>query len=211
MPSTKDVNLYYGSMLHKVRRIGCFPVLSCISLRASLERRRGYMNTPLARGTSCRPVYRFLAVEPTADQLMLRDCYAAFCLGGDGFYRDWWDFARDVRTGHLVPFVIEHGHDFTHFGIELMKHPQDGGPVFSVSYYTGAIDGELLAELAFFLYNSMQDHKQQLRTGKRGYLRVVGRKGWARLIARIGVTMDKDGYIADDQPAVIHAQMKHLN
>lgn len=175
------------------------------------------MNTMAAVGPSYRPLYRFLAVEPDADHLTLRECYAAFCVGGDGFYRDWWDFARDVRKGHVVPFVIEHisfpsgQHAETHFGIELMTHPKTGGPVFSVLYYTGELNGELVSELTFFLYQAMQNHKLDIHTQKHGYLRVIGRPGWKRLVKRIGVTMDDDGYISEDQPAIRYGMLKHLN
>jgi len=169
------------------------------------------MNSMAAAGPSYRPLYRFLAIEPDADHLTLRKCYAAFCVGGDGFYRDWWEFARDVRRGHVVPFVIEHGNKETEFGIELMLHPQTGGPVFSVLYYTGELNGDLFSELVWFLYESMQNHKLAMHTQKHGFLRVIGRKGWARLIRRIGVEIDADGYISEDQPAIRYGRMKHLN
>ena len=111
----------------------------------------------------------------------------------------------------MIPFIIVHGDEQTHFGLELLSHPKDHGPVFSLAYYAGEITADLVAELAFFLYNAMLYHKQELGTSRRGYLRIVGRPGWKRLISRIGVTMDDDGYIADDQPAVINAQIRRLN
>lgn len=169
------------------------------------------MSSMVALGPSYRPLYRFLAVEPDADQMSLRECFGACCVGGDGWYRSWWDFARDVRSGHIVPFIVEHGDNETQFGIELMKHPETGGPVFSVLYYTGELNGQLLSELAFFLYESMQMHKRTLKLNTPGYLRVMGRPGWSRLIKRMGLEMDADGYIAEDQPAIQLGQIKHLN
>jgi hypothetical protein len=199
-------------MLQRFCRLGPFQVWSAISRRAWLARHRARMSSMAALGPSYRPLYRFLALEPDTDQLSLREAYAAFCIGGDGFYRDWWEFARDVRRGHVVPFIIEHGNRETQFGIELMSHPETGGPVFSVLYYTGELSGDLISELAFFLYDAMQHHKLSLHGhNKPGYLRVVGRKGWARLIRRIGVEIDDDGYIADDQDAVRYGMLKHLN
>jgi hypothetical protein len=169
------------------------------------------MNSTVAPGPSYRPLYRFLGVPSDADHLSLRECFAAFCVGGDGYYKTYWDFATDVRSGHVVPFIVEHGDNETHFGIELMHHPETGGPVFSVLYYTGELSGQLLSELAFYLYTSMQDHKRIMGTNAPGYLRVVGRRGWSRLIKRMGMEMDEDGYICEDQPTIRLGLIKHLN
>lgn len=145
------------------------------------------------------------AIAPNCNVRTMQLCFAAFQAGGDGFYRNWWEFQADVKEGHIVPCVVHWGDDFAHFGVELMEL-DDRAPCLNFLYWLGPLDPDILPVIAQWLYHALQRHKKHMGfpSHQEGFVRVVGRRGWRRMIRNLGLHMDGLGFISDKQKAVQH-------
>lgn len=131
------------------------------------------------------------------DVLSMQAFYQAYDMAADGYFRNWWEFSAAVRNGHVVCVTIEEPDYRSVFGVELMR---DGkGPYINVLFYAGRLTRHLVRELTWWLFQFMQLYKQQ--EGFTGYGRMYlgGRGAWQALIYRLGLTIDPEGFVSENQ------------
>lgn len=140
-----------------------------------------------------------VALSPDANIRQIQLAFAAFQMGGDEFYKNWWEFMQDVRHGHIVPVVMQWEDRAAQFGLELMA--DDEGPYISFLYYCGQVDMEGAAEIVAFTYRALQEYKKGFGLGPEdeAWVRLIGRDGWKRVVRRLGLYMDDKGFISDQQ------------
>lgn len=155
-----------------------------------------------ARGLSSD--IRIAAVEPHANIHLMQACYAAYREGGDGFLRNWWDFSTQVRKGHIIPAVIEWQGQWAQIGVELLFDKD--GPYLGILYYNGSVNMRVAEHVMYWLFVMLQKYKAQRGLGpdEEAYVQVVGRPGWRRMIKRLGLYQDEDGFISDQQGVFSH-------
>lgn len=145
------------------------------------------------------------ALTPDTHLRGIQLAWQAFQLGGDEFYKTWWEFMQDIRHGHIVPVVMwwDDG-KAAQFGMELMA--DDNGPYISFLYYVGSVDGRSMNAIVAYLYAALQSYKQGFGMGPEdeAYVRIIGRPGWARWLKRLGLYMDETGFISDQQEVLYH-------
>jgi hypothetical protein len=114
-----------------------------------------------------------------------------------------WDFRqfnRMIDDGHLIcGAIFKRKQPIAAFGIELMKEP-----VLHLSFlfYAGSFHRSLFDPMFGFLWRGLQALKAGEGSDKPGAVRLVGRKGWQRMLKGRGFEIDRDGYIREDQKAV---------
>lgn len=122
----------------------------------------------------------------------------------------FWDFSRLVGQGHIICGILEDeaGEVQCMFAIELMRLPM---PHLSFLYWVGPINAAILSEMMFWCWNALQLLKLGLpKPWEKGAVRVVGRKGWLRVMKRMGIAVDADGYVHEDQEAIRHGLNKRF-
>jgi hypothetical protein len=160
------------------------------------------MNMSAQPGKNCE--LRIVALEPHCGMREMQLAYAAFSRGGDEFYKNWWDFQRDVRTGHIIPVIVTWGDRWAQFGVELLK--DDDGPYVSLLYYAGHFDRGMVWMVAAWIYQCLQRYKLQHGMGRydEAFCLIVGRPAWRRILKGIGLEMDEKGFVSDQQGVLSH-------
>lgn len=140
-----------------------------------------------------------VALRPDANIRQIQLAFAAFQMGGDEFYKNWWEFMQDVRHGHILPVVMKWDGGSAQFGLELMA--DDEGPYLSFLYYAGNVDLEAAAEVVAFTYRALQEYKKGFGLGPQdeAWVLLVGRPAWRRIVKRLGLYMDETCFISDQQ------------
>ena len=119
----------------------------------------------------------------------------------DAIRFSFWDFKRLVTQGHIVCGVVEgDGEVVCLFAVELMLKPMTH---ICFLFWVGTINRTIAREMLFWLWNALQHFKLGVaRPVSPGAVRIVGRRGWTRILAAMGIAMDADGYIREDQDGV---------
>lgn len=165
------------------------------------------MNMRLVLGRNFEPP-TITAIDPDCNIRSVQLCFAAFREGGDGFYKNWWDFQYDVRRGHIIPAVMQwRERDQVHaaqLGVELMK--DDDGPYIQLLYYNGDFTPTAAPFLAAWLHQILAHYKVSfgLSADDEAWCLVKGRPGWRRVIRRLGLAQDEAGYISDQQGVIFN-------
>jgi hypothetical protein len=121
----------------------------------------------------------------------------------------FWDFQRLVRNGHIICGIVE-DEDVVRclFAVELMLKPMAH---ISFLFWVGMINRAVVQEMLFWLWNALQHYKLGLPDpGKVGGVRIVGRKGWVRILKQMGIAITPDGYIREDQEEVRNGLIKRF-
>jgi hypothetical protein len=130
---------------------------------------------------------------------------------------DWrWSprtFRRNVRDGHVICCVVVR-QDLSvaaQFGIELMID-RDGWPFTQFLFFESAPDERrlralqklvpLVVETAWRI--SMAYKEAETAFPYKMRLLLIGRKGWRRVVKKLGLQMDEEGWITEDQEAFRH-------
>jgi len=140
--------------------------------------------------------------------MTLQSFYQAYDLASDGYYQNWWEFSAEVRNGHIVCVSIIEPDYRSVMGIELMSDGQ--GPYISLIFFCGHLTRKLVREITFFLFMFMQHYKQQEHFGGYGRLYLGGRGSWQALIHRMGLTIDPEGFISENQEAFKDGRFKWI-
>jgi hypothetical protein len=165
------------------------------------------MTLALAHGENSRPEFRTLGRD--LDVLQMQGFYDAYELAADGFYRNWWEFSAQVRSGHIVCVLIVEEDYKSALGIELMRDKH--GPYINPMFYTGRLTRRLIRELVFYLFMFLQHYKQEQHFGGFGRVFLGGRSGWQALAFRLGLRIDPEGFVSEDQETLRHGIFKRLN
>jgi hypothetical protein len=144
-----------------------------------------------------------------ADLLTMQMLFRAYEMGSDTEFSNWWDFRREVRRGHIVAGAIYINHaPVAYFGVELMTKPQ---PWLNLLFYAGRISRPLMREMVHRLYSLLQMYKSELgRSDEVGAVRIVGRPGWRKIAANMGIEMDRRGFVFDNQKGIKNGYVRRF-
>jgi hypothetical protein len=130
---------------------------------------------------------------PDAEDASVREGYISYRIGGDDKYV-YSRFKSYVRMGHVVLGVIEDGGEVrARFGVELF----DG--YVSMLYVEGSGMDRWIRELIDVL---MRIGAANARFMEEPVLYIKGRPGWRRIIRRLGIEIDHNGFVAGWQEAL---------
>lgn len=151
----------------------------------------------------------FEVLSPDIDALKVQDLFRAYQAGPDDEFSNWWDFYREIRSGHIVPGVVaDRGQVVALFGVELMNRP---GPWLNLLFYTGRISRPIMREMVWQLYRMLLFYKQEIgRADEVGAVRILGRPGWRKIAKSMGFEMDRRGFVFDDQKGVKHGYVSRF-
>lgn len=129
---------------------------------------------------------------------MMQVLFEAYYAGPDNEYPDRWEFGRQVLRGHIVAgAVIVAGRQVAFFGVELMTKPD---PWLNLLFYSGEVNRQIMRGMVWQLYGMLQRYKAELgRSDDIGAVRILGRPGWQRIAAGLGIEMDRRGFVFDNQ------------
>jgi hypothetical protein len=139
----------------------------------------------------------------------MQGLFAAYHAGPDNEFSSWWDFRREVASGHIVTgAVVVDGVPVAMFGVELMTKP---GPWLNMLFYSGAITRPIMRAMVWQLYAMLQFYKTDCGLPyERGAVRIVGREGWRRIAAGMGIEMDRRGFVFDDQKGLKNGYVRRF-
>lgn len=153
---------------------------------------------PTMHGTSSEVQASVLPAHCSAWQL--RTLWQSYQASGDGRYFEA-QFKQMVRQAHIVPCVIfDERWTRAIFGLELMR--DDDGPYTSFLFYE-QIYGRLvpIARQVIDVCWRVAVAYHDADGGRPDPARLLlkGREGWQRLVPRLGVKIDGEGWISEDQ------------
>lgn len=164
------------------------------------------MTLALPHGENSRP--EFLVYDKDVDILTLQAFYHAYQVAADGYYGNWWDFARQVRNGHILLISITEEDYRSCLGIELMRDKK--GPYINPIFYAGHLTRRLIRDLVWYLYQVLQHYKEEERYQGYGRLYLGGRPGWQAVAYRLGFTIDHEDFVSENQEVLRHGLLKRL-
>jgi hypothetical protein len=142
------------------------------------------------------------------DILTMQAFYQAYEQAADDYYQNWWEFSSQVRSGHIVCVSIVEEDYRSVLGIELMRDRK--GPYISPIFYCGRLTKKLVRELTWWLFQFMQLYKEQEGFDGYGRLYLGGRGAWQALIYRMGLYIDPEGFISEDQEGLRYGRFQRL-
>jgi len=151
---------------------------------------------------------RILAHGKDLDILSMQAFYQAYEEAADDYYQNWWDFSAQVRNGHIVCATILEPDYRSVIGIELMRDRR--GPYISPIFYCGRLTKKIVRELTWWLFQMMQLYKEQEGFDGYGRLYLGGRGAWQALIYRMGLHIDPEGFISEDQEGLRYGRFQRL-
>lgn len=143
--------------------------------------------------------------------VIMAHAWNAYQASGDGLYPSD-RFMLQTINGALWHFFVgtpEPVKVLATFGLELLR--DDRGPYVSFLYFE-AQPGVRLAPIARAVIDTCHGFTRAMHEGAggRGPARMLlkGRDGWQRLLPRMGIEIDPDGWISEDQEAFGHGHFR---
>jgi hypothetical protein len=143
------------------------------------------------------------------DAFLMQQVFAAYKAGQDSEFLSWWDFGREVARGHIVVgLIMVDSEEVATFGVELMTKPN---PWLNLLFYSGQISRPIMRDMVWQLYAMLQHYKEEHgRSDEVGAVRILGRPGWARIAAGLGIEMDRRGFVFDDQKGLKNGYLRRF-
>lgn len=113
-----------------------------------------------------------------------------------------WEFERLVRAANILCFALRNdGWVHAQFGVQLMVEKRSRRPYLQIAFFKSNVRRLNLARAAPVitkaLYQTAMQHKYHERFDGEMRLRLVGRRGWRVVLRRMGIKIDKFGWISE--------------
>jgi hypothetical protein len=165
------------------------------------------MNLMVRPGISSEP--RAWAYGPEMAGWILQTFWRAYVEGGDGAYQQP-DFENLVRAGNIICLALMDGDMVrAQFGIQLMRNGR--GPYTQFIFFTAHARLDLQRDLPAVVtaaWHASQIYKQAEQFHGEMRMRLVGRKGWRRVVQGLGLEMSKGGWISERQRYFRHGYVR---